>query len=230
MGLPSTLDPPSVTSYLLSVLAASEMTPYIGEPISQLQHSLQCAALAHRGRADEATQIAALLHDVGQFVPAADLREAAERQRQRYSSSSSDESVADGEVRNLNGASIADSVGRQGHEHLGSRLLSQLGFPDKVCALVGAHVAAKRYLVAIDESYAAKLSDASVKSLGFQGGPMSKEEQERFAQGPWCKEMCRLRKWDDEAKIEGVVVKPTLEEWRGPMERVLAGEKWLQLQ
>ena len=39
-----------------------------GESVSQLEHALQCAALAHQDRADDEVVIAALLHDVGHLV------------------------------------------------------------------------------------------------------------------------------------------------------------------
>jgi 2-amino-1-hydroxyethylphosphonate dioxygenase (glycine-forming) len=41
---------------------------YIGEPVSQLEHALQCAQLARNDQADEQTIIAALLHDVGHLL------------------------------------------------------------------------------------------------------------------------------------------------------------------
>jgi hypothetical protein len=76
MGVPRPLTPESVAEYVISVLQASGSTPYIGEPISQLQHSLQCGQLAATASppVDKATQLAAPLHDIGQFAPAADLR------------------------------------------------------------------------------------------------------------------------------------------------------------
>lgn len=44
-----------------------------GEPVTPLQHALQCAALARRDRADDEVVVAALLHDVGHvWRPAAD--------------------------------------------------------------------------------------------------------------------------------------------------------------
>jgi gamma-butyrobetaine dioxygenase len=39
-----------------------------GESVSQLEHALQCAALARQDRADDEVVIAALLHDVGHLV------------------------------------------------------------------------------------------------------------------------------------------------------------------
>ncbi|KAF3073691.1 Uncharacterized protein CFAM422_004402 [Trichoderma lentiforme] len=206
MAIPATLEPEAVTSYIISILQASDYTPYIGEPISQLQHSLQCAALAAEASpaVDEATQVAALLHDVGQFAPADDLIASASLP-----------------IQNLGDAPATQSVGRVGHETLGARLLLSLGFSDKVARLVESHVAAKRYLCAVDASYNDFLSEASKKSLFYQGGPMSAEEVKEFNSGPWCQEMCQLRKWDDEAKVEGLVVRD-LESWREAIQRQIA--------
>jgi phosphonate degradation associated HDIG domain protein len=39
-----------------------------GEDVTQLEHALQAATLAHQAGADEALVAAALLHDVGQFI------------------------------------------------------------------------------------------------------------------------------------------------------------------
>ena len=50
---------------IMSALRAVEGLPYDGEPVSQLQHALQCAALAHDSGAGPELVAAALLHDVG---------------------------------------------------------------------------------------------------------------------------------------------------------------------
>lgn len=39
-----------------------------GEAVTQLEHALQCAALAQRERADDEVVLAALLHDIGHLV------------------------------------------------------------------------------------------------------------------------------------------------------------------
>lgn len=44
---------------------------YSGEPVSQLEHALQCAALATGEGATEALVVAALLHDIGHLVHSA---------------------------------------------------------------------------------------------------------------------------------------------------------------
>jgi predicted HD phosphohydrolase len=44
----------------------------MGEPLSLLEHALQCAFLARRARASGAEVLAGLLHDIGHLVAAAD--------------------------------------------------------------------------------------------------------------------------------------------------------------
>ena len=41
---------------------------YSGEPVTQLEHALQCAMLAENGNADDALVTAALLHDLGHLL------------------------------------------------------------------------------------------------------------------------------------------------------------------
>lgn len=77
------------------------------------------AELIYNADADLETVVAALLHDVGQFLP----------------TSSAENMISDG-----------ISVGKVSHDKLGANYLRKLGFPLKVCALVGAHVDAKRYV------------------------------------------------------------------------------------
>jgi phosphonate degradation associated HDIG domain protein len=50
---------------LLALLERAADEPYIGEPVSQLEHGLQAAELAASAGAPEAMVAAALLHDVG---------------------------------------------------------------------------------------------------------------------------------------------------------------------
>src|SRR3981189_1516882 len=57
------------------------------------------------------------------------------------------------------------------HEELGARWLAER-FGPEVSEPVRLHVAAKRYLCAVEQDYFGKLSPDSVRSLGLQGGPM----------------------------------------------------------
>jgi putative nucleotidyltransferase with HDIG domain len=209
------------TSYILALLASSADTPYIGEPVSQLEHSLQCANLAATSTLtiDEDTVIAALLHDIGQFIPSDDLTYILDNKNRPVVDMLVPESVSMDKEETGNSTKM-NSVGRVSHDTLGANFLAALGFPEKVTELVGAHVAAKRYLCAVDAKYHSKLSDASKTSLEFQGGPMKGDEKAEFESDPFCQDMCRLRKWDDEAKVIGLEV-PGVEAYREKMVKVL---------
>jgi predicted HD phosphohydrolase len=76
-------------------------------------------------------------------------------------------------------------------------------FGSQVAWLVGSHVAAKRWMVAIDPAYASTLSEASVESLRRQGGPMDPDELDRFGSHRWAADAVSLRRWDDLAKVPG---------------------------
>lgn len=70
------------------------------------------------------------------------------------------------------------------------------------------HVAAKRYLCAVDGTYFGKLASDSVRSLALQGGPMSGEEVARFERLPYFAEAVRLRRYDDQAKDPAMQTPP----------------------
>jgi predicted HD phosphohydrolase len=69
-----------------------------------------------------------------------------------------------------------------------------------VAWLISQHVPAKRYLVAVDEAYFGQLSQASVRSLERQGGPMSEAEVAEFRSHPRAEDAVALRRWDEAAK------------------------------
>lgn len=70
-------------------------------------------------------------------------------------------------------------------------------FGERVGWLAGAHVAAKRYLVATEPGYIATLSEVSIASLRHQGGA---GVDPAFADHPWWPDALRLRRYDDAAK------------------------------
>jgi gamma-butyrobetaine dioxygenase len=108
------------------------------------------------------------------------------------------------------------------HEQLGWTFLSD-HFPPEVVDPVRMHVAAKRYLCAVDPKYLDQLSPASLLSLELQGGPMSDTEVEAFRMLPFAREACTLRRYDDEAK-DPAAATPPLEHYRPVLERVLTNE------
>jgi [1-hydroxy-2-(trimethylamino)ethyl]phosphonate dioxygenase len=98
------------------------------------------------------------------------------------------------------------------HEEAGGAWLAR-HFGAEVTAPIRLHVAAKRYLCAVDPAYLEGLSPASRLSLDVQGGPMRAEERAQFEANPYSRDALRLRHWDDLAKVPGLVV-PGLEHYR----------------
>ncbi|MGA0555481.1 phosphonate degradation HD-domain oxygenase [Larkinella sp. VNQ87] len=143
---------------------------YYGEPVSQLEHMLQSGALAERAGADEETVIAAFLHDIGHLLPS---------------------DVAEDHM---------DDYGRVDHEKLGADWLRERGFSEKVAQLIEHHVNAKRYLTYKNPAYFNKLSEASLKTLEFQGGPMTSQEAAAFETNPYFRGILQVRGWDELAK------------------------------
>jgi gamma-butyrobetaine dioxygenase len=85
------------------------------------------------------------------------------------------------------------------HSHQGADRLARW-FGAGVTEPVRLHVAAKRYLCAVEPGYFAKLSEASVYTLSVQGGPMAEAEVAEFEADPHHADAVRLRRWDEAAK------------------------------
>ncbi len=104
------------------------------------------------------------------------------------------------------------------HEVSGNRFLQQ-HFDDAVTEPVRLHVAAKRYLCTVDPDYRTTLSQPSLTSLELQGGNMSDDELADFRQSPHWEAALRLRRWDDAAKVAGLVT-PRLQHFLMIVEQV----------
>lgn len=167
------MTPAEKVEQLLQLFEQYGQADYIGEPVSQLAHALQCAQLAQHAGADEELVLAALLHDVGHLLDSANPA--------------------------LAGAHM-DGFGLVDHELLGAQYLRGLGCSERLACLVASHVQAKRYLVYSEPAYAAALSEASRQTLLHQGGPMTAAEAEDFESDPWFADYIQLRKWDEQAK------------------------------
>lgn len=87
------------------------------------------------------------------------------------------------------------------HEALGYEYLVQY-FGPEVTEPVRLHVAAKRYLCAVEPGYFARLSQDSVLSLSLQGGPMSAAEVAAFRALPHAEAAVQLRRFDEAAKVK----------------------------
>jgi phosphonate degradation associated HDIG domain protein len=165
---------------------------YIGEPVSQLEHMLQSAQIAEKEGYDGDFVLAAFLHDIGHLF----------------------EHV--GNVEKMEGVGVVD------HETLGMSYLLRKGFSRRVARLVGGHVEAKRYLCSVDSSYLAGLSDASRRTLEFQGGPMSEEEARSFETEPNFQEHIGMRRIDDAAKNKGLAVPDLDRYWQLAVDHLMA--------
>jgi phosphonate degradation associated HDIG domain protein len=167
---------------------------YAGEKVSQLEHMVQAAQLAEEKGFDEEVILAAFLHDVGHIAEAAA------------------------------GENTMDEFGIKDHESIGADFLKGKGFSAKISRLVASHVNAKRYLTRRDPDYYNQLSEASKRTLEFQGGMMSVEEAESFESDPLFSEIILMRRWDEQAKIEHKPL-PDLNRYRTMMVRHLISQK-----
>ncbi len=149
---------------------------YIGEPVSQLEHMSQSAQLAIKEGCDDEVVLAAFFHDIGHICV-------------KQSASNS-----------------MDGYGIKRHEKVGAEYLRKKGFPERVAKLVEGHVQAKRYLTFKYPEYYNSLSEASKKTLEFQGGKMEKEEANAFESESTFETSILMRKWDELAKETDVPV------------------------
>lgn len=156
---------------------------YIGEPVSQIEHMSQSAQLAIDEGFDDEVVLAAFFHDIGHIC-----------------------------VMNLTespGYPGSSSMGRYGvksHERIGADYLRACGFPERVARLVENHVQAKRYLTFKYPGYYDQLSEASKKTLEYQGGVMSAAEAAVFESDALFETSILMRKWDELAKEMDVPV------------------------
>ncbi|HEX2817214.1 MAG TPA: HD domain-containing protein, partial [Phenylobacterium sp.] len=103
------------------------------------------------------------------------------------------------------GALSAEADAR--HEVRGATALRPL-FGPEVIQPIALHVAAKRYLCATEAGYYDGLSEASRQSLRLQGGPLSAHQARRFEGGAYFAEAVRLRRYDEDGKLDGAASTP----------------------
>jgi len=90
------------------------------------------------------------------------------------------------------------------HEYGALAVLRSL-FAPSITEPIRLHVEAKRYLCAVDSQYMSQLSPASQQSLKIQGGAFSPEEAQAFLEQPYARDSLKLRQWDEQAKVKGLV-------------------------
>ncbi|MNZ27997.1 HD domain protein [compost metagenome] len=96
--------------------------------------------------------------------------------------------------------------GAVSHERVGANYLRRCGFSERLARLVEYHVEAKRYLTLRQPGYYQRLSEASRRTLEYQGGVMTEAEADAFEQDPLCAVSLRMRQWDELAKEMDVPV------------------------
>jgi len=99
------------------------------------------------------------------------------------------------------------------HQDVAANALTET-FSESVTGPIQLHVAAKRYLCAVEATYWEGLSQASKDSLVLQGGPYDAAGVAAFEQNPHYAAAVRLRRYDDAAKVVGAVT-PSLEHFLG---------------
>ncbi len=147
-------------------------TVYAGEKVTQLEHMMQAAALARQGGYDDEMILAAFLHDIGHICAAS------------YAGNS------------------MGGFGLINHEKIGAQYLRNRGFSERIARLVENHVSAKRYLTFKYPKYYEGLSEASKKTLEYQGGRMNPDEAAVFENAELCEDFIEMRRWDEQAKKE----------------------------
>lgn len=85
------------------------------------------------------------------------------------------------------------------HSDTGADWLAQW-FGPEVTEPIRLHVAAKRYLCAVEPGYRQALSEASEFTLQVQGGPMTEQQAAAFAAQPGAEDAVAVRRWDEQAK------------------------------
>jgi phosphonate degradation associated HDIG domain protein len=113
-----------------------------------------------------------------------------------------------------------DGFGVMRHEKVGADYLRKQGFPEKIALLVESHVQAKRYLTFKQAAYYQQLSEASKKTLEFQGGRMSAAEAGAFEEDELFETSIKMRQWDEQAKEEHIPL-PDLEVYKQMCLKVL---------
>ena len=117
---------------------------------------------------------------------------------------------------------IADPSDHRDHDSRGARLIAPL-LGTRVGRLVGAHVTAKRYLVATDPAYRHVLSDRSVETLAAQGGALDDASLRALAHDADLDAILDLRRADERAKDPDADT-PPLDSWR-PLLDAIASAK-----
>jgi len=168
---------------------------YTGEPVTQLEHALQCAQLAENDGADAPLVIAALLHDLGHML--------------------NDQ----GETPTLRG--IDDKHQFVALPFLRGLFDDAVLEPIRLHVDAKRYLCVRGDRTVSGAEYWAGLSQDSKRSLELQGGVFSRAEADTFIARPHATAGVRVRVWDDRAKQAGAAT-PPLRHYLDLAERVSA--------
>ncbi len=183
-----------VANEIIDLYKKYGVNDYVGEPVSQLEHMCQCAQLAEKENYDDEVILAAFFHDIGHLCE------------------------------HIMKVDHMDNYGVVDHEKIGAEYLINKGFSKRLSTLIASHVDAKRYLTFKNPGYFEQLSEASKKTLKFQGGKMDAEEAGRFERNEYFTLFLTLRAWDEKAKEEHVPL-PNLDKYKSMMIKQLTNNK-----
>jgi len=169
--------PAELLDFLADLFQRAETMVYGTGQVSMCGHMLQTAELAEADGAPPALVAASLLHDLGHFGTDYDFA-----------------------FTDASHVAMQSATTDKLHEEAGANMLRPF-FGDAVAEPIRLHVSAKRYLCAIEPAYEAGLTATTRHTLGLQGGPMTPEEAEAFAELPHALDAARLRRWDDLAMV-----------------------------
>jgi phosphonate degradation associated HDIG domain protein len=159
---------------------------YSGEPVTQLEHALQSAALAEEAGASAALITASLLHDLGHML--------------------NDQ----GETPTLRG--VDDRHEYVAIPRLRGRFPDAVLAPIRLHVQAKRYLCARGDGSRSGPAYLAALSADSLRSLQLQGGVFSAAHADAFIAQPFAADAVRLRCWDDLAKVAGRAT-PSLEHY-----------------
>ena len=172
--------------------------PYRDDAVTMAEHMLQTAALAERAAAPAHLVAAALLHDVGHFGT----------------------DFPENDLEGSHATMLGADTDRR-HEEVGAQLLAPF-FGSEVTEPIRLHVAAKRYLSAVEPGFLDKLAAQTAHTLDLQGGPMPPDQAAAFEATVGAEDAVKLRRWDEGAIVPGLAT-PDFAHYRRLIEDLLKG-------
>ncbi len=166
----SILKPETIINEVFALYEKHEKNDHAIEPVLNIEHVSQAAALAEEEGFEDEVILAAFFHNIG-YLFTMD-----EKTKSKFDPDNIDQ------------------------ERLGADFLRERGFSERVASLVESNVIAQRYLSYKYPEFYNHLSEADKLTLELHGGRMTPKEAAKFELNPDADVFLRLRYWDDKAK------------------------------